>query len=291
MTKVAALYGILLLAHGGAPEWNAEVEKIRVAVDAQIPAEAALGMADGAAIQAAIGRLEQRGVRRIVAVPLFVNSSSEVLDQTRYLLGLRKNPSQVLRDALASLPPEAHDRMMRSDRHSMFSTRRVDLKVPVVMARALDDNPVLAEILSDRAKALSKEPARETVILIGHGPVDERANQDWLAAMGRLARRVRAKGGYKSARAATIRDDSPEAVKDKAVAGLRGLVTEASASGGRAVVVPVLIARGGIEDHLVIALTGLEYSWNGKTICPDPRIALWVLDSAAKAARDSYKRK
>ena len=89
--KSAAL-GILLLAHGGDPSWNKEVETLRARVDAKTPTETSLGMADVKSLQAAVDRLEKRGVTRIVAVPLFVQTRSEVLDQTRYALGLAKEP-------------------------------------------------------------------------------------------------------------------------------------------------------------------------------------------------------
>ena len=290
--KGAVLYGVLLLAHGGAPQWNADVEAIRKTVDAKVPAEAALGMADDEAIQGAIDRLEARGVQRIVAVPIFVNSASEVLDQTRFLLGLRKDPSQTLRDALANLPPEEHARMMKMEgHHRMFSTQRVKHRVPLSMAPALDDSKTLAEILLARAKALSKDPRSEAVVLVAHGPVDDKANDIWLATLGRLAQRLRSKGGFAGALVGTLRDDSVPDVKDKAIEELRKKVSEEIARKHRLLVVPVLIARGGIEDHVIQALTGLDYAWSGETICPDPRIAGWIEAEAAKTARDSARRK
>jgi sirohydrochlorin cobaltochelatase len=279
--KTAALYGILLLAHGGNSEWNAQIESIRTAVGRKAPVETALGMADGAAIQAAVDRLQKRGVKKIVAVPLFVNSSSEVLDHTRYLLGLRQEPSITLRDAMASLPAEARAKMGAGHHHHALSMERVRAKVPVSMSPALDDHPLVASILADRARALSKEPGRESVFLVGHGPVDDKANAVWLSTLGRLAGRVRAEGKFLRVKFATIRDDSDAPVKNAAIAALRRDV-EAAGKDGRVLVVPVLIARGGIESHIVEALKGLSYSWDGKTLSPDARLADWVAASAEK---------
>lgn len=291
--KGAALYGILILAHGGAPQWNADVENIRRSVDAQAPAEAALGMADDEAIQTAIDRLESRGVKRIVAVPLFVNSSSEVLDQTRFLLGLRKDPSPTLRAALEHLPPEAHEKMMKLEgdagahHHHMFSTQRVKHRVPLAMAPALDDSKALTAILLARAKGLSKEPQKEVVVLVAHGPVDDKANDVWLSTLDRLAKRVRLKGGFAGSVIGTLRDDSAPEVKDKAIEKLRRDVADQISKKRRVLVIPVLIARGGIEDHVIQALTGLDYAWSGDTICPDERIPAWI----EKTARDTARRK
>src|SRR5262245_49367497 len=82
-------YGILLLAHGGAERWNASVSELAKSIDGDVPVEVAFGMAQRSAMQSAIDRLQERGVERIVAVPLFVSSHSTVITSTEYLLGLR----------------------------------------------------------------------------------------------------------------------------------------------------------------------------------------------------------
>ena len=72
--------GILLLAHGGSATWNAAVNDLRARVDERVPTEVAFGMATRAAIQAAVDRLTERGVREIVGVPLFISSHSSVVE-------------------------------------------------------------------------------------------------------------------------------------------------------------------------------------------------------------------
>ena len=52
--------GILLLAHGGALEWNEEVRHVADQVDLEIPTEVAFGMATRSTTQAAIDRLVRR---------------------------------------------------------------------------------------------------------------------------------------------------------------------------------------------------------------------------------------
>lgn len=68
--------GVLLLAHGGQPQWNARVSELAAKVDASKPTEVAFGMATRAHLQTAVDRLVARGVTEIVAVPLFVSSWS-----------------------------------------------------------------------------------------------------------------------------------------------------------------------------------------------------------------------
>lgn len=277
--------GVLLLAHGGSPEWNADVARIAAALDRRQPTELALGMADADAIQSALDRLGRRQVSRVVAVPLFIDSHSEVLDQTRYVLGLRDKPSETLIKAMDALPPEAM-RVMHAMNHGAMPRfdQRAKTSLPVVMTSALDDDPLVEEIALDRARALSRAPARETVFLVAHGPVDERANGQWLGTIGRVAAAVKRGGRFKDAQAATIRDDSPPAVKQAAIADLRRRVAAASASGG-AIVVPYLISRGGIEDHITSALSGLRYAWDGRTLSPDPRLTQWAQRRVAAARR------
>jgi sirohydrochlorin ferrochelatase len=296
--------GILLLAHGGNAEWNGEIAAIARSLDAETPTETALGMAELPALQAAVDRLERRGVGRIVAVPLFVHSRSEVLDQTRYNLGLRERPSEVLRDAMAAMTAAhahaghgaaahahhgAHHAGGReaAGGHSMsFSLERVRTTVPLTMTAALDDSAAVGDIVTRRARALSRDARRETVLLVAHGPVDEPANEAWLSTMRVQAARVRKAGKFRAAQALTIRDDAKPEVKKPALAALRRAVAEASRDGGRAIVVPYLIARGGIEHHITQALEGLEYAWDGRTLCPDPAIRAWAASRAAEAARE-----
>lgn len=268
----SAVVGILLLAHGGNPSWNAEAKRICESVDKTAPCELALGMADPASMQAALDALAARKVKKVVAVPLFVNSSSEVLEHTKYVLGLSPKPSEVFRDAMASMPHAHHHG------HG-YSETRVKTSLPVKMTAALDDDALVAGILLARAKALSKDPKTETVVLVGHGPVDDQANEKWLKTMRSLAARLRKDGKFAGVEAATIRDDSPKAVKSAAIADLRGMIS-AAAKTTRVIVVPHLISRGGIETHVKEAVEGLPVAWSGETLAPHPDLSKWVLKRA-----------
>ena len=281
-------YGILLLAHGGEASWDAEIERLRARVNATVPAEAALGMADPATLQAGIDRLAARGVKRVIAVPLFIHSRSEVLDQTAYVLGLSSKPSEVLRAAAERMksmpmpPGTPHHRM------NMFSLERVKTHLPITMTPALDDSSLVSSILLERAKALSREAKTETVILVAHGPVDDSAVAAWNDAMAKHAEFVRREGGFRDASFALLRDDAVPSVRASSVKLLRERVA-AGAKGGRALVVPVLIARGGIEGKLPKDLAGLDYAWDGSTLMPHDGFEGWVLLRAAAAAGAAEK--
>jgi hypothetical protein len=66
---------------------------------------------------------------------------------------------------------------------------------------------------------------------------------------------------------------------------LRGLVERETAAGRHVLVVPHLLAFGGIEAGLRKRLEGLTYTMSDRGLTPDPRIARWILESAAQVPR------
>lgn len=262
--------GVLLLAHGGSRQWNKEVLKIQKELGRQWPVETAFGMADVRETKKALEKLQKRPIQQLVIVPLFVSSYSEVMDQIRYMLGLREKPSEELLKA-----PHAH--------HSRATLERVRPKIPFVLTGALDDHPLVAEILLERAKALSRKPQEENVVLVGHGPVLEEYDQKWLEVMSRLGLEVQKKGGFRFVHAATLRDDAPREIRDKAEKKLQNLVRQLSRQ-GRTLVIPHLISQGGIEKKIQKALEGAFYSWDGKTLLPHSNIAEWAAEAVERSA-------
>lgn len=273
MGRKNADIGVLLMGHGGGRNWNQAVEDVQKKVGAKYHIEVAFGMADSRELQKAITALEGAKVKRIVAVPLFISSVSEVMDQTRWVLGLREQPSKEFMNH-----PHAHHGAGHGG-----PSRRVQAKVPIVMANALDDHPMVAEILLDRAKELSREPSKEHVLIVGHGPLKEEDNRKWLETMDRLGAFVKEKGGFASVVAATLRDDSPPDVRKEADKILRGHVMRLGRQ-GPVIVIPHLIAQGGIERHIPRSLNGLFYKWNAKTILPDHRIPAWIEETVSRQA-------
>jgi sirohydrochlorin cobaltochelatase len=273
-------FGILLLAHGGDPAWNAEVEALRTKISSSAPAALALGMADPETLQQGIDRLEAEGVSEIVAVPLFVNSRSEVLDQTRYALGLADKPSEILREAAKRMESMKMPPGMAPHHMHMFSLTRVTHRARIALAPALDADPFVTTVLFERARALSRRAAKETVILVAHGPVDDAAVADWTRDLDAHAAAIAKGGGFRSAQAALLRDDAAPAVRARAVSELRARVKAAALGGGRALVVPVLISRGGIEDKIPRDLAGLDFAWSGEALLPHAGFEQWVLKRA-----------
>lgn len=277
--------GVLLLAHGGRNNWNEKVSELAAEVNKSLPVEVAFGMATKRNIQDAVDRLVQRGVREIVAVPLFVSSHSSVITSTEYLLSLR-----------AEAPPElalyakmSHDHGGGHAGHhpagaGFDPASPIQSPVPVRMASALNRNPLVADILLSRAKSMSRDPEHEVVVVVAHGPVSDDENSKWLADMGALVERMRIESKFRRIEYLTVRDDAPAPIRAQAAAELRSVVERATGEGQKVLLVPLLISYGGIETGIEERLKGLSYTMSRQGLLPDERLAQWVIQ-AAKSAR------
>jgi sirohydrochlorin ferrochelatase len=278
----AAATGVLLLAHGGQPQWNERVTDVARRVNDRQPAEVAFGMASRASLQAAVDKLTARGVTEIVAVPLFVSSHSSVITATEYLLGLRNDAPADL--ALFAKMNHGSDGAA-ADPHASHAAA-VDPASPVKtparirMTAAFDRHPLIGAIAADRAKSISTNPSNEAVILVAHGPVPDDDNRRWLDDMSVLAQQVQAAAPYASVHYLTVRDDAGPAIREAATRELRDNVQSQIAKGRRVLIVPHLMSFGGIEQGLRQRLEGLEYTMTTQALMPDDRIVQWVIASA-----------
>ena len=158
-SPASAESGILLLAHGGNAEWNARVTELAATVDQRRPTEVAFGMATRATIQNAVEKLVARGVTEIVAVPLFVSSWSTVITSTAYLLGLRADaPAALAAYAKMNHAPAAAGAATGHEAHTTVTNGTTPVKspVPIKMTAALNDHPIVADVLASRARAIRK---------------------------------------------------------------------------------------------------------------------------------------
>jgi sirohydrochlorin cobaltochelatase len=293
-TSYAGGPGILLLAHGGNAEWNGQITKLAAQVDQTMPTEVAFGMAARANLQAAIDRLRARGATEIIAVPLFVSSWSSVITSTQYLLGQRADapPELAIYARMThSAPvgkPGAASTSNGHDSHPGHAANAPDARLPVTsavpirMTSALNDHPIVADILTSRVRSISRSPAGEAVVIVAHGPNGDDENARWLADLSSLAKRVGAADRFASIDYLTLRDDAPKPVRDQATTQLRDIVTGQLAEGRRVLIVPLLVSFGGIERGLRERLQGLTYTMPDAALVPDDRLVDWVLEMAQR---------
>lgn len=272
--------GVLLLAHGGKQNWDAEVMKVAAEVDRTMPAEVAFGMASKRTIQAAIEKLVARGVEKIIAVPLFISSHSTVITSTEFLLGQRSEaPPELAIFAKMDHSGGGHHDHQKMDM-SFDPTSPVNSPVPIEMVSALNRHPLVADILLSRAVEVSRDPENEVVVVVAHGPVSDEHNDRWLADIGSLVEVMRGKSEFKRIEYLTVRDDAPEPVRNRATEELRGIVKRAVDEKKKVLMIPLLLAYGGIEDGIKERLDGLPYQMTEHALLPDERLARWVILSA-----------
>lgn len=280
--------GILLMAHGGSEDWNDMVKTVAAEVDKQIRTEVAFGMADRSTLQRGVDKLAARGVKQIIAVPLFISSYSSVIESTKYLLGLRPDAPKELTDFAmhADMPgmgQGSHTSADTSTPKTAEIPQPIYLPLPLRMTSALDRDSIVAAILADRAAAIAKNPSRDVVIFVAHGPNDDAENAKWLANMQALAAQIPMRASYARIECFTLRDDAEPPVRDAATAGLRKAAQEADDAGYHVLIVPLLLSYGGIENGIRKRLDGIEHTMSPEALLPDPRIAQWALKTARAA--------
>ncbi len=258
-------FGVLVMAHGGGETWNREVAAMLEPVGRDHPLELAFGMADPATLQEAVGRLEARGVSRIAVVRLFVSGDS-FRERTEQILGLR--PGAPPRPADTGHAGHGGDH----GGHSMALWRITSNARFALSDEGLANAPEMGAVLVERVRALSREPARESVLVLAHGPGDDAENDRWIAEIGRRAEGVRSFAPFREVRVDTLREDWPEK-RAASQARIRAFVEAASASGNRAIVIPYRVQGFGPYGRV---LEGLTYEADRRGLIPSGEVEQWV---------------
>ncbi|WP_323850874.1 sirohydrochlorin chelatase [Nitrosomonas sp.] len=259
--------GVILFAHGSDFHWN---ENLRVAVEPlmkRYKIEFAFSMADPYTIERALHKLEQRGAKAAIVVSAFASRSS-YRNEIGYLAGLD----------IENQDDHIHDNNSGHGSHgghakSSTPVPRILTSLPVIWTGGYEDNPLFASALFDRVLALSKDPARETVILTAHGTQDDRKNDEWLEKLNSIASQMHDQGGqkFKAFKVATWREDWPDK-RAPWVKKVRAMVTEASKQDDRVIVIPARTTSVGPEKRF---LAGLEFEL-GEGFAPHPLFTQWV---------------
>lgn len=276
-------HGLLLLAYDSGSGWKKDLAALQASLKG-VAVESVGGAADPVALQKAVERLERQRPAKIVAVPLEPLSESPALDQTRFLLGVRENAAEDR--------PDSDEARLEGGRKSSLTVdvsrprwlKRVKSATPIVLCATLDQSPALAAILADRAKKLSRDPARETVLLVGQGPRSDRALKSWQAAADAVAEQVRVKGGFARGAAVHVRDGVRAGQRDRDRNALKARLGEL-ARDGAIVAVPLAPDGRRLERLLRQSAGGTAYRWDGKGVLGDARLLDWIRTASAAAAK------
>ena len=224
--------GILVMAHGSPSDsWCAPVRSAVQNVSSQYPVELGfLEFVPNETINVAVDKLDEACVTKIIAVPLFISSSSGHIAELEYVLGLRADLSEMSTMSTTQQEPVTNvistmrtsvegvemERSVISREGRLFVSYTpisegisitqhgggaeeeeelvpVDTTAEIVLTNAIDDHWTIADILVDRTVALSNDPANETVVFFAHGTDDESDFAGWVNSSESLAEQVKLK--------------------------------------------------------------------------------------------------
>lgn len=243
--------GLLVMAHGGNDNWNEAVREAVRPLAEKYPVAIAFGMTNPETLRSAVNDLKKKGMSSIAVVRLFVSATS-FLPETEYAFGLRteKPSGQFMNE------PEI-----------------LGVEIPVILnSMGLLDASALGAVLADRSVALSTDPGRETVLIIGHGPASDDENRKWLRKMNSLADSVRALTPFHSVLVRTLREDWTGKRK-LAELELRDLIKTEAAHGRTVLVIPFRLYGFGPYSEV---FEGLDYRSDGMAFLPDDRVTCWI---------------
>jgi sirohydrochlorin cobaltochelatase len=259
--------GVLIVAHGASPAWNAGVDSLAAAVKrggvVAGPVAVSFLMGQAAAshrFQDAVADLKRRGAHRIVVVPLLVSSFSGHYEQIRYLAGHVDTLGKTMMHHL-----------------HMAGIERVTT-TPIVVTPALDDAVEMARVLGDRAKTLAPSPSGRALFLFGHGPNSAEDYAAWMTRLRVVADSVKTATGFASVAVELVRDDAPAPVRAEAVKRAREIIgLQRAATGQDVIVVPILVSSGSVANQKLPAdLAGLPIIYAGTPLLPHAQMAAWV---------------
>ncbi|MCL6558152.1 MAG: S-layer homology domain-containing protein, partial [Firmicutes bacterium] len=257
--------GVLVIAHGSDEvSWNETVQQAVAEVDLPYPLELGFLEYTEPDIHNAVVALEAQGVDKIIAVPLFVSSYSNHIEEIKYVLGLRPDLPE------AEEPAGGHPGG-GGDGAEEEELTPVDTGAEIVLTPALDDHVMVAGILADRLETISRNPGREIAVLVGHGSDTEEGQHKWREAFESLAGSLKdllnlkdAGYGFALMGEPSVRDSVYEAV-------YRGDV----------LVVPVMLSEGYFTDTVIpqMLLAGLDYRYpdaGSRALMPHSNIARFI---------------
>ena len=251
--------GVILVPHGSDHNWNQAMRNAMAPISERYVTEEAFSMVDPFVVERAVRRLEARGMKAAVLVRIFSLESS-FRDQAEYILGLRPDYRGPHADRISS--------------HLLFAT-----------AGGMEAHHLLAEAMLDRALEVSQDPERETVVLVAHGTGGDDQNEHWMRNLESIARHIEEhEPGFRSVKFHTWREDWPEK-REASIQAIRTMVSDASADGGTALVIPVRTIDQGPEADF---LDGLAFR-HGRGFAPHPKFVQWLEEVIAEGIGDLHK--
>lgn len=246
--------GIVIMNHGSSFYSNERIWKAAEPLMRKYKVEFAMSMADPDLIQEAVDRLEERGATRIVLFRVYSLSES-FQGETEYILGIRENHAGAHHDGMG-LP------------------LRVRSSAVLHTMGGVDDELLAAKALLDQINEVSQDPAKESILLVAHGTLEDEANARRLEILRAYARHIQERKvpPFREVRVATWREDWPEK-REKEVKEIKDWIQKVREAGATPIVVGV---RTEGHDPARRFLKGVEFVHVDQTFSHHPNFSLWM---------------
>ena len=248
--------GVLVLAHGFRKRGDDVLAKNLDQLSQIFPTAVGYGMSmmTSAHIQSAVDKLTAKGAKRIVVIPAVSNDINTMKRQWEYILNERDEA------AFATVP-------------------QVDTQAEVIVATAIDDNPLAGEMLLDFADEIGEDPSNEVVLIVSHGPSYEEDNVRNLEMLSNLSRIIKEDGGYHEVQGFSLQDDATPELRKANVEKLRAKISEVTASGKEVLIVTNLMSTRSIQHKIREDLAGLDYKFNTRSITQHENFSKWIMET------------
>jgi hypothetical protein len=218
-----------------------------------------MAMMSSSHIQAAVDELTSKhGVKTIVVVPMEPGDDTSLIRQWKYIFGLR-------------------------DQAPYLTVPQVKTDAKIVFTKSPVADPRMAIIMRDYALAVSKHPEKDRLILVSHGPETPEANPAELAMLETHADAIRKSSPFQDIHVVSMQDDAIPPIRAAHVQELRGLIKEATDQGRDAVIVPMILTKGGFHARLQKDLDGLTYLFANKGLIEHPAFQEWITMTVKEA--------
>jgi len=209
------------------------------------------------------------GYTDVIIVPLLLTVSSHSFDDIPIIAGLRECASK--------------EEELRLESIAVYKA-----KAKVVLTPLLDFTTVLEKNVVRRAKAMSKNPSEEGLVLVAYGSTPY--NKEWEILMGKLEKTVKKETGIDVLNYSWC----GHIVHYKLEPTMKAINTTLEKK-KKALVIPILVAvdenfQGRIIGGAIEKVNkGEQIVYRHDAILPDPDISQWIMDISAEYAEKAHK--